>query len=76
MTSRAAPCRSNTWCPATTGPCAAGRASRPTTLWSYYTLEVGGARNPDAVWYYTEPSPAAENIRGRMAFWHGVTVEL
>jgi uncharacterized protein (DUF427 family) len=43
---------------------------------SYYTLEVDGERNPDAVWYYAEPSPAAEAVRGRVAFWHGVTVEL
>lgn len=41
---------------------------------SYYTLEVGGARNPDAAWYYPEPKPAAAKIAGRVAFWRGVRV--
>ncbi|MCG2623780.1 DUF427 domain-containing protein [Arthrobacter sp. I2-34] len=42
---------------------------------SYYTLDVGGERNPDAVWYYADPAPAAAAVRGRVAFWRGVTVE-
>lgn len=42
---------------------------------SYYALEVDGERNPDAVWYYAQPAPAAEAVRGRVAFWHGVTIE-
>ena len=41
---------------------------------SYYSLEVDGAGNPDAVWYYPEPSPAAAQIRDRVAFWRGVEV--
>ena len=41
---------------------------------SYYTVEVDGARNPDAAWYYPEPKPAAAEIRGRVAFWRGVEV--
>jgi len=41
---------------------------------SYYTLVVDGAENPNAAWYYSEPKPAAENIRGRVAFWKGVQV--
>jgi uncharacterized protein (DUF427 family) len=40
----------------------------------YYSLEVGGKTNPDAVWYYPEPKDAAAQIRGRVAFWKGVTV--
>ncbi len=40
----------------------------------YYTLTVGGAANPDAAWYYPQPSQAAENIRGHVAFWNGVKV--
>jgi uncharacterized protein (DUF427 family) len=40
----------------------------------YYSLEVEGEINPDAVWYYDDPKPAAENIRGRVAFWKGVRV--
>jgi uncharacterized protein (DUF427 family) len=40
----------------------------------YYSLEVDGSTNPDAAWYYPEPKQAAENIRGRVAFWKGVQV--
>ena len=39
---------------------------------SYYTLEVDGKQNPDAAWYYTEPKPAADNIKDHVAFWKGV----
>ncbi len=42
---------------------------------SYYTLAVNGAENRDAAWYYPEASEAASNIRGYVAFWHGVEVE-
>jgi uncharacterized protein (DUF427 family) len=31
--------------------------------------------NPDAVWYYADPKPEAEMVRGRVAFWKGVKVE-
>ncbi|MHB8949078.1 MAG: DUF427 domain-containing protein [Rhodoferax sp.] len=41
---------------------------------SYYTLIVNGNTNPDAVWYYPDPKPEAEMVRGRVAFWKGVTV--
>ena len=41
---------------------------------SYYSLSVNGAVNPDAVWYYAEPKPAAAEIKGRVAFWRGVQV--
>lgn len=40
----------------------------------YYDLHVEGADNPDAAWYYPEPKAAAEEIRGRVAFWKGVEV--
>ena len=40
----------------------------------YYTIEVDGKTNSDAAWYYPEPKSAAENIRGRVAFWKGVEV--
>jgi uncharacterized protein (DUF427 family) len=40
----------------------------------YKSLVVGGERNPDAAWYYPDPKPAAEQIRGRYAFWRGVEV--
>jgi uncharacterized protein (DUF427 family) len=42
---------------------------------SYYSLEVDGQVNPDAVWYYPEPKDAASQITGRVAFWKGVTVQ-
>lgn len=40
----------------------------------YLSLEVNGAANPDAAWFYPEPKPAAEAVRGRVAFWKGVRV--
>jgi uncharacterized protein (DUF427 family) len=42
---------------------------------SYYSLIVNGEMNIDAVWYYPDPKPEAEMIRGRVAFWKGVAVE-
>jgi len=41
---------------------------------SYYTIEAGEQRNPDAAWYYPEPKDAAKQIAGYIAFWKGVTV--
>jgi uncharacterized protein (DUF427 family) len=41
----------------------------------YYTLDVNGAENRDAAWFYPEPKPAAANIKDHIAFWRGVTVE-
>jgi uncharacterized protein (DUF427 family) len=41
---------------------------------SYYSLLVNGDLNPDSVWYYPEPTEAAAQIRGRVAFWKGVKV--
>lgn len=41
---------------------------------NYYSLNVNGARNADAVWYYAQPKPAAAQIAGRVAFWRGVEV--
>jgi uncharacterized protein (DUF427 family) len=43
---------------------------------SYYTLEVEGKLNADAAWYYPQPKSAAKNIRGYVAFWHGVEVKV
>lgn len=42
---------------------------------SYYDVVVDGKTNADAAWYYPEPKPAAKEIAGWIAFWHGVTVE-
>jgi uncharacterized protein (DUF427 family) len=42
---------------------------------SYYDVEVNGKRNAGAAWYYPEPKPAAQQIKGYVAFWKGVKVE-
>ena len=41
---------------------------------SYYDVVVNGQTNKDAAWYYPEPKPAADNIKGYIAFWKGVEV--
>ena len=41
---------------------------------SYYTLEVDGATNPDAAWFYPQPKDAAKEIENYVAFWKGVEV--
>jgi uncharacterized protein (DUF427 family) len=43
-------------------------------LASYFTIEVGGRTNPDAAWYYPQPSDAARDIADHVAFWKGVEV--
>lgn len=52
---------------------------RTTCAWKgqacYYSLLVDGELNPEAAWYYPDPKPEAEEIRGRVAFWKGVKVE-
>ncbi len=53
--------------------------SHTTCAWkgtaSYRSVKVGDEVNADAAWYYPEPKDAAAEIRGRYAFWKGVTVE-
>ena len=41
---------------------------------SYHHVEVNGARNADAAWFYPNPLPAAKQIKDRIAFWKGVRV--
>ncbi len=41
---------------------------------SYLSLMVNGEMNTDAVWFYADPKPEADMVRGRVAFWKGVTV--
>jgi uncharacterized protein (DUF427 family) len=43
-------------------------------LASYYSLHVDEEINQDAAWYYEEPRPLADGIKGRIAFWKGVQV--
>ena len=40
----------------------------------YHSLLVNGELNPDAAWTYPDPTPAAAEIKGRIAFWKGVQV--
>jgi uncharacterized protein (DUF427 family) len=41
---------------------------------SYFDVVVDGEVNRDAAWTYPETKTAAAEIRGRVAFWHGVEV--
>ncbi len=41
---------------------------------NYYTVKVADKRNENAAWYYAEPKEAAKQIKGRVAFWKGVSV--
>ncbi|MET0519548.1 MAG: DUF427 domain-containing protein [Burkholderiaceae bacterium] len=51
------------------------RSSCPWKGQAYYlSLFVNGEMNPDAVWYYPEPSAAAANIKDHYAFWKGVQI--
>ena len=45
------------------------RALRSITRWWWTAWE-----NRDAAWYYAEPKEKAAAIKGRVAFWKGVTV--
>ena len=40
----------------------------------YYSLQIDGVANPNAVWYYPDPKPEATQVAGRVAFWKGVSV--
>ncbi len=41
----------------------------------YYDIVVGGECNTNAAWFYPETKEAANNIKGRIAFWNGVDVD-
>lgn len=41
---------------------------------SYHSVEVDGAVNADAAWFYPDPKPAAAQIKDHVAFWRGVSV--
>ncbi|MCK5646765.1 MAG: DUF427 domain-containing protein [Anaerolineales bacterium] len=40
----------------------------------YYDIIVGHFTNKDAAWYYANPTSAAIQIKGYVAFWRGVKV--
>lgn len=41
---------------------------------NYYSINIDGNINTDAVWYYAAPKEAAAAIKDHVAFWKGVTV--
>jgi uncharacterized protein (DUF427 family) len=41
---------------------------------NYFDLVVNGEVNRNAAWYYSDPKPEAQKIRGHVAFWKGVQV--
>ena len=41
---------------------------------TYLSLLVNGELNPEAAWTYADPRPEAEQVRGHVAFWKGVSV--
>lgn len=41
---------------------------------SYYSLLVNGELLPDAAWFYADPKPEADMVRGRVAFWKDVKI--
>ena len=41
----------------------------------YYSVTVDGQVNPDAVWFYPNPSARAAQITDHVAFWKGVRIE-
>lgn len=43
---------------------------------SYYNIVVEGEVNKDAAWYYPNVKDAAKQIKGYVAFWRGVKVEV
>jgi uncharacterized protein (DUF427 family) len=42
---------------------------------SYFDVVVDGQVNKDAAWYYPQTKPAADSIKGYVAFWRGVKVD-
>jgi len=40
----------------------------------YFDVVIDGKTNKDAAWSYPDPKPAANNIKGYVAFWKGVEV--
>jgi len=42
---------------------------------NYFDVVVDGETNSGAAFIYNEPKPAAADIKDRVAFWRGVSVE-
>jgi uncharacterized protein (DUF427 family) len=43
-------------------------------LASYYHVEAGGERSPNAAWTYRHPCPWIRKIKNHVAFWNCVQV--
>jgi uncharacterized protein (DUF427 family) len=43
---------------------------------NYHSIVVDGELNKDAAWFYADPKEAAKHIKGYVAFWRGVEVEV
>lgn len=43
-------------------------------LANYYSIDVNGKVNENAVWVYRNPKASAAEIKDYVAFWHGVVV--
>lgn len=41
----------------------------------YWSIDAAGPAGEDVAWSYPDPSAAARQITGHIAFWHGVHVE-
>ena len=41
---------------------------------NYFDVVVQGNVNPGAAWFYDNPKPEAEKIKGRVAFWKGIEI--
>ncbi|WP_323843988.1 DUF427 domain-containing protein [Microbulbifer magnicolonia] len=41
---------------------------------NYFSMKVHDEKNSDSAWCYADPSPAAAEIKGHIAFWRGVQV--
>ena len=41
---------------------------------NYYSLNIGGKENKDAVWFYSNPSELARSIKDKVALWKGVEI--
>lgn len=42
---------------------------------NYFHVFSGGSENHNAAWVYRDPLEGASHIKGRIAFWKGVTVQ-
>ena len=42
---------------------------------SYWSLDAAGRPGEDVAWSYPDPSAAARQITGHVAFWRGVRVD-